>query len=152
MRIKPLIVLLPLLAGCVIFSSKEGDVQGELDLHRALWNAAAIHDYSMSFQRLCLFCSVEFLIPVRITVRGDTINEVTDLDTGAPVAEPAPGAFLTIEGVFAAIQGAIDQRAAEIDVSYNGMFGYPTDVSIDPSRSLFNDDTQFQIREFVELN
>ncbi len=89
MRIKPLIVLLPLLAGCVIFSSKEGDVQGELDLNRALWDAAAIHDYSISFQRLCLFCSVEFLIPVRITVRGDTINEVTDLDTGAPVQEPA---------------------------------------------------------------
>ena len=68
------------------------------------------------------------------------------------MAEPAPGAFLTIEGVFDAIQGAIDQRAAEIDVSYNSTFGYPTDVSIDPSRSLFNDDTQFQIREFVELN
>ncbi|MCH7682486.1 MAG: hypothetical protein IIB35_02080 [Gemmatimonadetes bacterium] len=152
MRIKPLIVLLPLLVGCVIFSSNEEDVQEELDINRALWNAAAIHDYSMSFQRLCLFCSVEFLIPVRITVRGDTIYEVTDLDTGAPVAEPAPGAFLTIEGVFDAIQGAIDQRAAEIDVSYNSMFGYPTDVSIDPSRSLFNDDTQFQIREFVELN
>ena len=151
MRIKPLIVLLPLLVGCVIFSSREEGVQEELDINRALWDVAAIHDYSMSFQRICI-CRVEFLIPVRITVRGDTIYEVTDLDTGAPVAEPAPGAFLTIEGVFDAIQGAIDQNAAEIDVRYNSMFGYPTDVSIDPSRSLFNDDTQFQIREFVELN
>ncbi len=152
MRIKPLILLLPLLVGCVIFSSKEEDVQGELDLNRALWDVAAVHDYSMSFQRLCLFCSVEFLIPVRITVRGDTIFEVTDLDTGEPVAEPAEGAFLTIVGVFDFIQNAITQDAAEIDVRYNSMFGYPTDVDIDFSRSLFNDDTQFQIREFVELN
>ncbi len=150
MRIKPLVVLLPLLVGCVIFSSIEEDVQGELDVNRALWDAAAIHDYSMTFQRLCLFCGIELLIPVRITVRGDTIVEVTDLD-GAPVVEPAEGVFLTIDEVFDFVQFAIDQRAAEIDVRYNGTFGYPTDVVIDFSRSLFNDDTQFQIREFVEL-
>lgn len=151
MRIKPLLVLLPLLVGCVIFSSSEADVQGELDVNRALWDAAAIHDYSMSFQRLCWSCRVEFLIPVRITVRGDTIHEVTDWDTEAPVEEPAPGAFLTIDGVFNVIQSAIDQNAVEIDVRYNSTFGYPTDVTIDLSRSLFNDDTQFLIGEFVEL-
>ena len=152
MRIKPLIVLLPLLVGCVIFSSREEGVQEELDINRALWDVAAIHDYSMSFQRICLICQFEFLIPVRITVQGDTIFEVTDLDTGAPVAEPAEGAFLTIDGVFNVIQGAINQNAAEIDVRYNSMFGYPTDVDVDFSRSVFSDDTQFQIREFVELN
>ncbi len=151
MRIKPLLVLLPFLVGCVIFSSIEEDVQGEFDINRARWDAAAISDYSMSFQRLCLFCSIQFVIPVRITVRGDTISEVTDLDTGAPVEEPAPGVFLTIDEVFDVIQGAIDQSAAEIDVRYNSMFGYPTDGSIDLSRSLFNDDTQFRISEFVEL-
>ncbi len=150
MRIKPLLVLLPLLAGCVIFSSNE-DVQRELDVSRAQWDAAAIHDYSMSFQRLCLFCSFEFLIPVRITVRGDTISEVTDLDTGAPVVEPVEGVFLTIDEVFDVIQGSINQGAAEIDVRYNSTFGYPTDVSIDLSRSQFRDDTQFLIGEFVEL-
>ena len=152
MRIKPHLVLLPLLVGCVIFTTPEEDVQGELDINRAQWDAAEIHDYGINFQRLCLFCGVEFLIPVRLTVRGDTIYEVTDVDTGAPVVEPAPGAFLTIDEVFDVIQGAIDQSAAEINVRYNSMFGYPTDVTIDLSRSLFNDDAQFQIREFVELN
>jgi hypothetical protein len=150
MRIKPLLVLLPLLAGCVIFSSNE-DVQRELDVNRAQWDAAAIHDYSMSFQRLCLFCIVDFQIPVRITVRGDTISEVKDLDTGAPVVEPVEGVFLTIDEVFDVIQGSINQGAAEIDVRYNSTFGYPTDVSIDLSRSQFRDDTQFLIGEFVEL-
>jgi hypothetical protein len=150
MRIKPLLVLLPLLVGCVIFSSIEEDAQGELDLNRALWDAAAIHDYSMTFQRLCQ-CSFEFLIPVRITVRGDTIHEVTDLDTGEPVEEPAEGAFLTIAEVFDVIQDALDRNAAEIDVRYNSTFGYPTDVVIDFSRSMFNDDTEFQISDFVEL-
>ncbi len=151
MRIKPLLVLLPLLVSCVIFSSDEADVQGELDANRAVWDAAAIHDYSMTFQRLCSLCSVEFLIPVRLIVRGDTIDEARDVDTGAPVQEPAVGAFLTIDEVFQVIQQAIDQTAAEIDVSYNSTLGYPIDVDIDLRRSQFSDDTQFQIREFVEL-
>jgi hypothetical protein len=151
MRIKPLLVLLPLLVGCVIFSSIEEDVQEELDVNRALWDAAAIHDYSMTFQRLCSFCSIEFLIPVRITVRGDTIREVTELDTGVPVAPSTEGAFLAVDGVFDFIQDAITQNAVEIDVRYNSTFGYPTDVIIDFSRSQFNDDTQFQISDFVEL-
>jgi hypothetical protein len=150
MRIKPLLVLLPLLVGCVIFSSIEEDAQGELDLNRALWDAAAIHDYSMTFQRLCQ-CSFEFLIPVRITVRGDTIREVTDLDTGEPVGQSIEEAFLAVDGVFDVIQEAINRNAAAIDVSYNNTFGYPIDVDIDLSRSQFNDDVQFQIREFVEL-
>ena len=151
MRTKPLLVLLPLLVGCVIFSSIEEDVQGELDVNRALWDAAAIHDYSMSFQRLCRFCDAEFATPVRITVRGDTIREITDLDTGEPLGQPAEGAFLAVDGVFDFIQSAIDQSAAAIDVGYNSTFGYPTDVTIDFTRSQFNDDTQFLIGEFVEL-
>jgi hypothetical protein len=141
MRIKPLLVLLPLLVGCVIFSSIEEDVQEELDVNRALWDAAAIQDYS----------GIEFLIPVRITVRGDTIREVTELDTGVPVAPSTEGAFLAVDGVFDFIQDAITQNAVEIDVRYNSTFGYPTDVIIDFSRSQFNDDTQFQISDFVEL-
>ena len=151
MRTKPLLVLLPLLVGCVIFSGSEEDVQGELDFNRAQWDAAAIHDYSMSFQRLCRFCGAEFATPVRITVRGDTIREVTDLDTGAPVEQSAEGAFLAVDGVFDFIQNAIDQNAAAIDISYNSTFGYPTDVIIDFNRSQFSDDTQFLIGEFVEL-
>lgn len=150
MRIKPLLVLLPLLVGCVIFSSAEADAQGELDSNRALWDAAAINDYSMTFQRLCQ-CSIEFLIPVRIIVRGDTIREVTDLDTGVPVEESIEAAFLAVDGVFDVIQEAINRNAAAIDVSYNSTFGYPVDVDIDLSRSRFDDDVRFQIREFVEL-
>ncbi len=150
MRIKPLFVLLPLLVGCVIFSSIEADLQWELDVNRALWDAAAIHDYSMTFQRLCQ-CSIGFLIPVRITVRGDTIREVTNLETGAPVEEAAQGAFLAVDGVFDFIQDAINQNAAAIDVDYNSTFGYPTDVIIDFSRSQLTDDTQFLIGEFKQL-
>ena len=148
---KAFVALLLFLAGCVIFTSDAKDLQTELDENRALWDAAAITDYSMRFQRLCLFCAVDFLIPVRITVRDDTIDTVTDLDTGAAVAEITEGTFLTIDELFDFIQDAIDQNASEIDVRYDEVLGYPTDVNIDLSRSFINDDAQFEIREFQEL-
>ncbi len=148
---KTLLALLPFLTGCVIFTSGSKDLQTELDEHRALWDVAAITDYSMRFQRLCVFCEIDFLIPVRITVRGDTIDTVTDLDSGAPVVETTEGTFLTIDELFDFIQDAINQNASEIDVRYNEVLGYPTDVNIDLSRSFFNDEAQFEIREFQEL-
>ena len=148
---KAVLALLPFLTGCVIFSSGSKDLQTELDENRARWDVAAVTDYSMRFQRLCLFCSVEFLIPVRITVRGGTIDMVTDLDSGDPIVEITPGTFLTIDDVFDTIQDAIDENASAIDVRYDGVLGYPTDVDIDFSRSFSRDEEQFEIREFQEL-
>ncbi len=149
---KALLALLPFLTGCVIFTPGSKDLQTELDDNRALWDAAAITDYSMRFQRLCLFCAIDLLIPVRITVRGDTIDTVTDLDSGEPVVGIAEGTFLTIDELFDVIQDAINRNASEIDVRYVEVLGYPTDVNIDFSRSVFNDESQFEIREFQELN
>ncbi len=150
MRKKALLALLPFLTGCVIFSGSK-DLQTEVDENRALWDGAAIADYSMRFQRLCVICPIDFLIPVRITVRGDTIDTVTDLDSGAPVTGITAGTFLTIDELFLIIQDAIDQNASEIDVKYDAVLGYPTDVDIDLSRSVFNDEAQFLIRDFQEL-
>jgi hypothetical protein len=152
MRLKALLALLPLLSGCVIFSSPDQNFQEALDAHRAMWEAAGISDYSMRFQRLCFNCNVEFLIPVRITVRDDTLDQVTDFETGEPVEETIEGAFLTIVQLFDLIQGAIDQNAVEIDIEYDEVLGYPRDASIDLSRSRFNDTAQFEIRELEELN
>jgi hypothetical protein len=151
MRVKLLCLLLPAVAGCVIFSSRP-DPQTELDEHRALWDAAGVADYRMRFQRLCLFCDVQFLTPVRITVVADTIDQITDAETGELVEETVDGAFLTIDEIFDVIQGAIDDDAVEIDVRYDKQLGYPTDVQIDLSRALINDDAQFEVREFEELN
>jgi hypothetical protein len=151
MRMKLLYLLLPVLAGCKIFESKP-DPQTELDEHRAVWDAAGVADYRMRFQRLCLFCDVQFLTPVRITVLADTIDQINDLETGDPIEETVEGAFLTIDEIFDVIQDAIDENAVEIDVRYEDHLGYPTDVQIDLSRALINDDAQFEVREFEELN
>ena len=152
MRLRTLLVLLPLLSGCVIFSSAHGDLQEELDSHRTMWDVAGITDYRIQFQRLCLNCSVDFLVPVHITVRDGVIEEVTDVDTGQPVDPEIVGTFPTIDQVFDLIQDAIDQDAAQIDVTYDEVLGFPSDADIDLSRSQFNDDVGFEIRDFEDLS
>ena len=147
-----LVVLLPLLSGCVIFSSAEGDLQDELDSHRIMWETAGITDYRIRFQRLCLNCSVEFLVPVHITVREGVIEAVTDVDTGQPVDPEVTGTYQTIDELFDIIQSAIDQNAAVIDVDYDGVLGYPNNANLDLSRSQFNDDIGFEIRDFEDLS
>jgi hypothetical protein len=144
--------LLPLLSGCVIFSSDEGDLQEELDSHRLMWETAGITDYRIRFQRLCLNCSVDLLVPVHITVRDGVIESVTDVDTGQPVDPDNFGFYQTIDEMFDTIQFAIDENAAEIDVTYDEVLGFPSDANIDLSRSLINDDTQFEVRDFQDLS
>ena len=152
MRIKTFLALLPLLSGCVIFSSDEGDLQAELDSHRLMWETAGITDYRIRFQRLCLNCPAAFLVPVHVTVRDGVIEEVTDVDTGQPVDPDVVAALLTIDELFDMIQSAIDQNAAQIDVTYDEVLGFPSDADIDLSRSLINDDAQFEVRDFQDLS
>ena len=152
MRMRTVWALVPLVAGCVIFSSDEGDVQMELDTNRGKWEVAAIQDYRMSFQRICFFCSVELSLPVRVTVREDEITEILDQETGEPLENEFNLAFFTINEIFDFIQESIDSNAVEIAIRYDSQLGYPTDVEIDLSRTMIRDDAKFQVRDFEELN
>ena len=140
--------------GCSIFSVDNKDHQLSLDDSRTRWEGSGVTDYTMRFQRLtsCIFCQATDLVAVRLTVRGDTIREVLDIAQDLPVTDFTPGVFLTVDELFDFIQEAIDLDAAEIDVSYDGVLGYPVDITVDISRRFFDDETSFQVREFAELN
>ncbi len=153
-RIGVTILTLLVAAGCSIFSVDNRDHQLSLDDSRSRWEASGITDYAMRFQRLtsCFICQPTDLIAVRLTVRGDTIREVLDIAQNQPLTDFAPGVFLTVDELFDFIQEAIDLDAAEIDVSYDRILGYPIDITVDISRRFFDDETSFQVREFTELN
>lgn len=161
-----LLYLLPAI-GCSIFSVADGDQQSSLDQNRSQWDATGITDYTVRFQRTstCIVCNTAILIPVRLTVTGDTIRAVFDLDNNVVVQDFVPNespclsqvvdgcrSFLTVDELFDFIQSAIDQDAVEIDISYNENLGYPVDIVVDFSRRFFDDETGFQIRDFSQTN
>lgn len=153
-RIGVAILTVVVAAGCSIFSVDNKDRQSSLDDSRSRWEGSGVSDYTMRFQRLtsCIICQPTDLIEVRLTVRGDTIREVLDLAQNLPFTDFTPGVFLTVDDLFDFIQEAIDLDAAEIDISYDRILGYPTDITVDISRRFFDDETSFQVREFAELN
>ena len=154
-RIGVTILTLLVVAGCSIFSVDNKDFQLSLDDSRGLWEASGVADYTMRFQRLtsCFICEPTDLIAVRLTVRGDTIREVLDIQSDTLLTfDPTSGVFLTVDGLFDFIQEAIDLDAAEIDISYDAVWGYPVDITVDISRRFFEDETSVQVREFTELN
>ena len=140
--------------GSPAFSDANKDQQTALDDGRSRWEGTGITDYTIRYQRIssCVFCDPADLVAVRLTVRADTLREVFDLDQGQAVVDFLPGIFLTINELFDFVQIAIDQRAAEIDVSYDMTLGYPIDIDVDISRRFFDDDLGFRVREFAQLN
>ncbi len=153
-KIGVVLCTLVLATGCVIFSDANKDQQTALDDGRSRWEGTGITDYTIRYQRVssCVFCDPADLVAVRLTVRADTLREVFDLDQGQAVVDFLPGIFLTINELFDFVQIAIDQRAAEIDVSYDMTLGYPIDIDVDISRRFFDDDLGFRVREFAQLN
>ena len=147
-----LLVAAPLLAGCVIFSSKSTDQLADLAEGRARWEAGGLLDYTMYFQRQCLFCPVDVVNPVELTVRDDSIEAVFDLELEAPRTEWQDGVYLTVLELFDTIQNAIDLQASEINVDYDGTLGYPTDVHIDFNRRFVDDDIDIFARDVTPIS
>lgn len=142
----------PLLTGCVIFESRATNQLAELQANQAVWEAAGLVDYTMYFQRQCVFCPPEIINPVELTIREDTIQAVFDLELQVPQTEWIPGAYLTVPEMYLAIQEAIDQLAAQIDILYDATLGFPTDVHIDFNRRFTDDDIDIVARDVVAIN
>ncbi len=147
-----LIFVTPLLAGCVIFESRSTNLLADLADNRALWEAAGLTDYTMQFQRQCLFCPVELITPVELTVRDDVIEAVFDLELQEPRTEWPDGAYLTVTELFDSVQDAIDQEAAEIKIRYDGTLGYPAEINIDFNRRFVDDDIDLLVQDVTPLN
>jgi hypothetical protein len=89
-----------------------------------LWQLQTFHDYSIDQVRSC-FC-VNSGIPMRITVRSDTIARIVRLSDSSIVTDPY---FLTIDSLFALIRKSTNDSLV---VRYNSQYGYPEYLDIDP--------------------
>jgi hypothetical protein len=120
-------------------------IQLELDRNRNKWNDLELVDYDYSLQISC-FCSPDYTSPKMIEVRDSEIVFVAELETGEEATFTDHG---TAEGLFDAIQVAIDNSYSTIDVEYNECLGYPMEVSTNPSTQMADAGTSTEIRDLV---
>lgn len=104
-----------------------GLLQADLDEQRNNWQDSGILHYNFRFQQTC-FCAPDSVEPGIVSVVGGQIESVIGVNTSE---ELNPSLFLSIDGLFDALQDALDQPADAISANFDKSLGYPTDISID---------------------
>ena len=106
------------------------EVEETLRENRSRFRALVGGSYVFDYRNLC-FCPVFLVDGVRITLRDHAIVSVVALTDGRPEPPERWHFYKTVEGVFSAIEDALQQDAATLEVSYHERLGYPTHVFID---------------------
>jgi len=138
-KMKPLALLL--LMGCTSPTGPENQLENQ----RARWNAQVLTDYTFDVAKSC-FCIPASLKDVRVTVQGKAITDVTDIATGnlLPLSDWT-GWYKTIDGLFDLLQDAYNQNAHDVQVEFHPTGGYPTDIWIDYSLMIADEELGFTL-------
>lgn len=121
-----------------------------LKFNRNLWNQQNISNYRYTFSNSC-FCIQDARGPVIIEVRNGQTTSITSVATGQPVDPQYFQKYNTIPKLFNVIQDAIARRAFSLDVSYAANFGYPTQINIDYSSQIADEELYLTIENFQEI-
>jgi hypothetical protein len=111
---------------------------------RDRWAKQAPAAYRFQWKRGCE-CPPEVFRQVEITVASGQITSAVYVDDHSPVPDQFRSTLRTIDGVFDDIQMAIHQRAAEIQLSFDPVLGYPTSVFVDYSHQIADEELSLQI-------
>lgn len=135
---KTVVILGALLLGC------GGADQEELDSAQQLWLAARPASYETVVRRNCFCGDVD---PFRVQIQGATVTSAVRLKPNGVETTVDPGQYqdwFTVEGLFAAVQVAIDERVDHLDVRYDAARGHPVHVDIDPRSGATDDETTYE--------
>jgi Family of unknown function (DUF6174) len=144
MRRPLFLVSLALLAGCGGASAPKG--KGDLTRSRERWQAQGLTRYAYTI-RAYGFLLPEMLGPWRIEVR-DGVSTVTPLEGAVPTVNDNAR---SVEALFAAVEGALAQPDAQVQVDYDPARGFPEEIIVDPVRLLADDEWGYRVTEFAPL-
>jgi hypothetical protein len=131
-----------ILGGCAVLEP-EPDAADRRDLARArdLWARVGPRSYRYVYAPRC-DCPPTVARATWVTVEQGVVVEASYLDGNEPV-NIGPQLYGTVDSLFARVQRAYDQHAAEVRVQYDPRLGYPVDVWIDWRRDVADDESGF---------
>lgn len=158
-RVAALVLLAAALTGCpapaevapdddapvVLGPAVSGPAAGrspELDAARERWEAAGMSGYQMTLRRTCFCPSPDYTGPFAVTVEGGELAAV-QLDGARVDAERG----MTVDGLFDLIEDAYTRRAQSVTVAFNPELGYPTNVSIDYSFQMADEEIGYMVSD-----
>ena len=141
---------LPLFASVVLSFTMAGcltspDDADELSRQRRKWESQGITDYRVLSRMIC-FCIGDATTPVVLHVLNRRLVSVMRASDLSPVP-PSQWAlrYYTVDEMFDLIADAQAKGASEVRVTYDPALGYPTEVYLDMSSRVADDERQFEI-------
>jgi hypothetical protein len=120
------------------------------ELRRAAerWNGWDVDDYEF---RLTRHFGLGLAGPVVVTVIDGEVTKIVDAGTGAAV-DPAPFArWDTVEELLERTEEALRTRPDDFEAVYDGGFGYPHFIAVDPQDNAIDEEWGFQVAAFELL-
>ena len=141
------IILIFILAACSIDGS-------ELSRNQQKWQDANITHYRFELSIGC-FCAFRDQMPLTVEVQDGqivymaTVDGTLVLDTDQNYELYAPHA--TIDLLFAEIDAAVNDGADSVTVTYDATYGFPTEIAIDQSQEIADEEMYYSISGFEAL-
>ena len=153
-QIRSITKLLPLavalLAGACSGSPFDASgAEADLQAGRSRWRQQGTPDYAYTIRRVC-FCGPEVAGPVRVEVRGGHTVKVETFG-GRTLAMGAFDRLDTVEELFAAVEDAIERDPHQLTAAYDPTRGHPVALAVDYDRYAVDEETGFQVTDFVAL-
>jgi len=128
--------------------------QTELSRNQGKWQDANITHYRFELSISC-FCAFRDQMPLTIEVRDGqivymaTVDGTLVLDTDQNYEFYAPHA--TIDLLFAELDAALNDGADSVTVTYDSTYGFPTEIGIDYSQEIADEEAYYSISGFEKL-
>jgi len=142
-----LITLIVMLAACSAGGS-------ELSRNQQKWQDANITHYRFELSIGC-FCAFRDQMPLTVEVRDGqivhmaTVDGTLVLDTDQNYEFYAPHA--TIDLLFEELDAALNDGADSVTVTYDSTYGFPTEIGIDYSQEIADEEAYYSISGFEKL-
>lgn len=120
--------VLPLALACAAFGPSDSfreRVAEQVRVNEARWKSLGFHDYDFTYGKLCDCLSST--LPVRISVRADTVERVLDATgTGEDVTARTGMDWPTVDSLFARARAMLADHSVTIQLIFDPDYGYPT--------------------------
>ena len=142
-----LITLIFMLAACSAGGS-------ELSRNQQKWQDANITHYNFELNISC-FCAFRDQMPLTVEVQDNQIVHMAAvdgtlvLDTDQNYEFYAPHA--TIDLLFDELEAAYNESADSVTVTYDATYGFPTEIAIDFSQEMADEEMYYSISGFEAL-
>ena len=131
-------------SGCGILDAGSDGAEDDLRRAQDRWVRAAMADYDLVMTRNCFCVPVG---PVMVRVRDGERVETRILvdDAEGPLAPNLVAFYPTVEGLFDVISEALEDGVYELQVTYHPTLGYPTDLWVDRSPSIADEEFGYEV-------